>query len=204
MATLDQACYRLGLLLYAALTGSCAASMHRTILQLQAPAQPIAAASQAATFDQAMLDPVVFGQCIDVAGMHVAWRFIDDAIEFTATAPTTGWVAVGFNTKDDIVGANLVMGAVQHSILQIADKYVVDFGDPRMVTEIGGIDAIDQPFGYESHAQTTIRFRLPITASDRYHLNLQPGTTLYLIAAYSMDDDFAHHSRMRKHVQITL
>ena len=179
MATLDQACYRLGLLLYAALTGSCAASMHRTILQLQAPGQPIAAASQAATFDQAMLDPVVFDHYIDVAGMHVAWRFVDDAIEFTATAPTTGWVAVGFNTKDDIVGANLVMGAVQHGILQIADKYVVDFGDPR-------------------------RFRLPITASDRYHLNLQPGTTLYLIAAYSMDDDFAHHSRMRKHVQITL
>lgn len=57
---------------------------------------------------------------IEVGGMTVEWslqsggRFI-----CTVSAPTRGWVAVGFNTRDDIVGANLIMASVQNDIFRI-------------------------------------------------------------------------------------
>ncbi len=51
-------------------------------------------------------------QSIGIEGMTVSWHFAEGFIDITATAPTRGWVAVGFNRRDEIVGTNLVMGAV--------------------------------------------------------------------------------------------
>ncbi len=136
--------------------------------------------------------------------MTVSWQIEGDVIHITASAPTTGWLAVGFNTEDTIVGANLIMGAVVDAAVHVEDRYVVAAGDPRAVTELGGISAVDAPAGSESQGQTTISFRMPTQAVDAYHLALHQGSTLYLIAAYSVDDDFAHHSRMRRHVEVTL
>ncbi len=143
-------------------------------------------------------------QSITVEGMTVSWYFAEEFIHITATAPTRGWVAVGFNQRDDIVGANLVMGAVLSEEVKLEDHFVVRMGEHYPVEQLGGASAITDLHGVEEGAQTHLRFRLPIHAGDPYHFDLKSGASLYLIVAYSVDDDFAHHSRMRRHLWVTL
>lgn len=96
------------------------------------------------------------------------------------------------------------MGAVEEGQLKIEDFYVVGFGNPQPVNQLGGAVAITEMSGDEQNGQTTIRFHIPKVALDKYHYNLETGKELWFICAYSRDDDFGHHSMMRQHVKVKL
>jgi hypothetical protein len=49
------------------------------------------------------------GKQIEVNGMTVEWQHRNGAVIFTISAPTQGWVTLGFNDKDDIVHTNLIL-----------------------------------------------------------------------------------------------
>lgn len=180
----------------------------RVLLVLTACIDPTV--SQGVTMNRFPASTAKPARTITVEKMTISWHFIDDTLAVTATAPTRGWVAVGFNQRNNIVGTNLIMGAVwrdpngAEAIVNIEDQFVVRSGEHLPVVDLGSASALTAVGGEETGEQTTIHFRLPIKAVDPYHFSLQPGTTLYLIAAYSVDDDFAHHSRMRQHIRIRL
>lgn len=141
---------------------------------------------------------------VSVDGFQATWHFEGEQLAIEIFAPTDGWVAVGFNQRDDIVNTNLIMGAVVEGTVVVEDQYVVAAGQHPQVTEIGGQSAISAVLGTEQAGQTTISFNVPQQASDSFHYDLLPGTEIYLICAYSREDDFEHHSMMRKHVRVTL
>jgi len=137
-------------------------------------------------------------------GFQATWYFQDDQLVVEMVAPTEGWVALGFNERDDIVGTNLIMGAVVDDQIIIEDQYVVKPGEHPPAEQIGGQSAIMTASGSEQNGQTTISFSLPQKAVDQYHYDLSPQREIFLILAYSREDDFEHHSLMRKHVKIEL
>ncbi|UII76836.1 DOMON domain-containing protein [Flagellimonas sp. HMM57] len=141
---------------------------------------------------------------VKVEQMTISWEFEKDNILFTASAPDDGWVALGFNTEDDIVGSNLIMVNVKNNGAKAEDFYVVSAGNPKLVTLLGSESQIIEKSGFEIDGKTTVKFTLPVKAFDKYHQNLKKGDTIWLICAYSMEDEFDHHSRMRKHIKVTL
>lgn len=141
---------------------------------------------------------------ITVKDMVIKWNERADHWVFEMSAPTEGWLALGFNTKNSIVHTNLIMATVKAGVLESEDLYVVGFGNPQPVEKLGGKSAIHQLQGEEKAGRTTIRFSIPKTAIDKYHYDLQPGQDLWLICAYSRADEFDHHSTMRQHVQVKL
>lgn len=141
---------------------------------------------------------------IQVERMQISWEHQGDQIKFTATAPDDGWVALGFNTKNNIVYSNLIMVGVAKNDVQAEDFYVVSAGNPKPVKSLGAKSQIKDYQGWEKQGKTTVTFSLPVESTDDYHLNLRQGDKIWLICAYSMEDDFGHHSRMRRHVEITL
>lgn len=145
-----------------------------------------------------------YSQKISVNQMNVSWEFQQDSIVFEADAPDDGWIALGFNSKNDIVGSNLIMVNVINGKASAEDFFVVSAGNPRPVEEFDVKPQVSKVSGTESNGQTKVRFSLPVKASDTYHFNLQKGHEIWLICAYSMEDEFDHHSRMRKHVKIEL
>lgn len=145
-----------------------------------------------------------FGQEVELGGMKVSWKHHDDSITFTASAPDDGWVALGFNSSNSIVKSNLVMISVAGPIVVAEDFFVVGAGNPQPVYALGGKSQLLNVAGTEVGTSTTISFTFPTTAQDAYHYNLKKGEQIWLICAYSMEDEFDHHSRMRKHIQITL
>lgn len=147
---------------------------------------------------------MTFSSSIKVRDMDIQWADKGDHWSFELSAPTEGWVAVGFNQKNNIVHTNLIMGAVSKGQVKTEDFYVVGFGNPQPVTKLGGTSAINQVEGEELNGHTAIRFSIPKKAIDRYHYDLKPGEDLWLICAYSRADEFDHHSMMRQHVKVKL
>ncbi len=142
---------------------------------------------------------------VTIDGMTVRWSLqAGSMIECTVTAPTTGWIALGFNTRDDIVGTNLIMASVEQGKVRIEDQYVVRAGEHVPVATLGGTSAISNVSGTEQHGITTVSFRIQQHPEDRFHHHLTEAASVFLICAYSMEDDFAHHSRFRKHIRVTL
>lgn len=143
-------------------------------------------------------------QTIEKNGMHLEWAFQGEWLHLTMQAPTRGWLAIGLNTSEGLAGTNLMMAAVQEAEVRLSDRYILAPGEHRSVEELGGVPSLILLEGRESAEQTSITFKMPVRASDRFHYNLEAGKKYHLLLAYSLEDDFMHHSIMRCAVEISL
>lgn len=141
---------------------------------------------------------------VEKNGMVVRWAIQQDRLHFEMTAPTRGWVAVGLNTKDQLEGTNLIMGAVEEEFYRIDDRYIVAPGNHRSMGELGSTDQIRNRYGKEDQTHTVVQFTIPTAAVDHYHQTLVAGKPYFLLMAYSAEDDFDHHSIMRTTIKINL
>lgn len=137
-------------------------------------------------------------------GMTVNWQIEGERLRLTMSAPTRGWVAIGFNDREGLAGTNLIMGCVKEGKAEVSDRYIVASGDHRSIVGMGGTAATQLVSGRETGDSTTLEFTLPLRAPDRWHHDLKTGKIYYLLMAFSRDDDFAHHSMMRTSETISL
>jgi len=142
----------------------------------------------------------------EVGGMKVSWEFEGERLFFELIAPDNGWVGLGFNAKDDIVGTHLLLFSRKQETQSLEELFVKDVGNPVPVTEMFG-SRTDMDIEYsveERKGETTVRFSIDVAAYPAYRTSLAKGSTVWLICAFSESDDFDHHSRMRKHIQVIL
>lgn len=139
-----------------------------------------------------------------IDGMQVEWAYEGDQLAFRLHSPYQGWVALGFNADNDIVGSNLVMGAVDGEGAWVEEFYVVGHGNQQPVRALGGEAAVSTFVGMENASGTSFHFAINTQIQDAYRYDLREGSKVWLICAYSMQDDFGHHAIMRRHVQVTL
>ncbi len=123
----------------------------------------------------------------------------NDSVWVEIKALTYGWLAVGFNDKNEIVGSDLKMFCVKDGHLEAEDQFVRGFQLHPADSKIGGTNNIRRLKGWESEEGTRITFKIPLVSKDEYDYSHQLGANFWLILAYSIDDDFEHHSIMRKH-----
>ena len=60
---------------------------------------------------------------IESAGITFKWKIIGDRLHVTILAPTKGWVAVGFNPKQMMQGADIIIGYVKDGAALLEDHY---------------------------------------------------------------------------------
>lgn len=137
-------------------------------------------------------------------GMTVRWEYQADRIHFELRAPTTGWIATGINDRDQLPGMYFVMGRVGTNGPEAIEHHTLRQGDYRSLTELGVPARVAEVQGGEEDGSTRISFSLPIKASSTYHQSFTRGREVYLMFAYSQEDDFRHHSRMRTSVLLQL
>ncbi len=141
---------------------------------------------------------------IEKNGVNVHWYFENDRIHFEMTAPTDGWVTIGFNTKSAMDGAYLLMGNVINNEVNLVEHYTSSSGNYKAITQHGADSKVENVQGFENGNSTTIKFSLPIRASSKYQRDLSVGMEYVMTIAYSQEDDFQHHSSMRTSVNVTL
>lgn len=137
---------------------------------------------------------------LEVGGMKMSYQYQTDSLTITLVAPTTGWLGIGFNAANNIVGSDLLLFHVVNGHTSGKDLFVKGFGDPREDTDLQGQNSIRILEGKETNKQTTVTFRIALNSKDSNDFRHVLGEKVWLILAYSTHDEFDHHSRMRKHI----
>ena len=142
---------------------------------------------------------ILFGnpKTLTAEEFKLAWEYTEDNVTFTVSAPTKGWVAVGFTADDKIVATNLIMQKVDDDLVYGEDQFVTGMGQHPTINSLGGVSRISNIQGTEKGKQTTVSFTIPAKKLDQYHFDLSEGNEINIWLAWSISDDFDHHSRKR-------
>lgn len=123
------------------------------------------------------------------AGVDVSWRVVGDQLEMILEAPTTGWIAIGFDPVNHMAGANIIIGYVEDGELFIADDFgTAGFAHDRD-TNIGGTNDIIESHGSETDGSTTLRFTIPLDSGDEKDKPLTRGSRYQVLVAHGRDGD---------------
>jgi hypothetical protein len=141
---------------------------------------------------------------VEKNGMLMRWYYQHDSIHLEVRAPTRGWVTVGFNEKESMSGAYLLMGRVRNGRAEVVEHYTHSSGNYQPITTLGESSLISTVEGEELDHTTVIRYAIPIHPPTRYRKDLAPGNSYFMTLAFSREDDFQHHSMMRTSVNVTL
>jgi len=136
--------------------------------------------------------------------MTVRWKMEKEYIYFEIEAPTSGWVAIGFNETTSLAGTYLLMGRIRNGKAEVVEHYTEKPGNYKPIADLGIPNQVISISGDEKGNLTKLKFSIPISKSSKYHKQLSTESKWTLLFAYSVDDDFQHHSIMRTSVNIKL
>jgi hypothetical protein len=141
-----------------------------------------------------------------VEEVDLTWEVGNGDVAVSVTAPTDGWVAVGFEPSMAMKDANIIIGYVSGGEVFISD----DWGDGptshKPDIDLGGTNDVTDASGSESGGSTTLSFTIPLDSGDGYDRILTPGATVKVLLAYGREgaDDFAGFHAWAKTVEINL
>lgn len=136
--------------------------------------------------------------------MTVRYSHRGDTVSFQLSAPTTGWVAIGFNEYQRMEGSHLIMCRIINGIPEVIEHYTSQPGRYKPIIKLGGKNAITNISGTQDNNNTSISFNITTNPIDQYHKDLSTDKEYYIILAYSQSDDFQHHSIMRTTIKSIL
>ncbi len=126
--------------------------------------------------------------------MTFSWSINGDKLAALVSAPTTGWVSVGFNPTDKMKDANIIIGKVtkkgDQAKVTITDEYGIAAVAHKKDKKIGGASDVEVVSGTEEGDVTTIEFIIPLNSGDEKDSVLDPAGDTMVILAYAAKDSF--------------
>ncbi len=134
------------------------------------------------------------------------WKVVGVDLEVILSAPTAGWVAVGFDPTTRMKDANIIIGYVSGGVATVRDDYAHLATDHQADTAAGagGVDNLTAVSGTESGGVTEIRFTIPLNSGDIRDRPLTQGNPHKVILAYGAKDNFVLKHAKRGSMTITL
>ncbi|MEM9193310.1 MAG: hypothetical protein AAGF12_29310 [Myxococcota bacterium] len=134
---------------------------------------------------------------VESRGMQFRYRIDDGQLIGELSAPTDGWLLVGFNDRRGLDGARLLMFRVVDGEGE-GETHLASPPNHFPRREMLGWDPLVVVHAEVSGGTTIVRFRTSIRGSEGIEPSLD--ATRELILAYSEHKDFYHHSAMRMHI----
>ncbi|MDD5264226.1 MAG: DOMON domain-containing protein [Candidatus Bipolaricaulis sp.] len=134
---------------------------------------------------------------VEIAGVKVYWVNDGRVLCIGLVSPGTGYVAIGLDPVERMLGANFVLGSVAEGVLTIRDDYGNAATGHDADTTLGGTDNLLSAAGHQWADQTVVEFVIPLNSGDSTDKQLVPGSSYPILVAYNaLSDDFsARHSR---------
>ncbi len=136
------------------------------------------------------------------------WMVEEDqtVLRVRLSAPTTGWVGVGFDPEVMMQGANFIIGYVSDGNGQIRDDFGTGVIAHQADTVLGGTSDVTLIAASEAGGVTELEFTIPMASGDIYDTVLQEGATHTILLAYGPNgaDDFTTPHQYAKAVSLEL
>ena len=133
-----------------------------------------------------------------IEGFTLRWATMTgNNLAVELSAPTTGWVSVGFDPTMMMLDANIIIGYVASGNQVLRDDYGWQTTSHRDDTILGGTTDVTSDGGTESGGITTLMFTIPMDSGDIYDRVLVGGNSYTVILGRSAngEDNFtAPHS----------
>jgi len=133
-----------------------------------------------------------------------SWVITTNTVEFTMSAPTTGWIALGFNPSSRMKDADYILAYVENGKIHISDEYGTGNISHKSDVSLGGQESAKAIAFVEEPKKTTITFALPLNSGDKYDKVFIKGEKYKVLAAYSTSKNFSSKHRKRDSVDIVL
>lgn len=146
-------------------------------------------------------------QTVTVDNITLQWRTDTlGNLDIIVSAPTTGWVSVGFDPTIGMQDANIIIGYVIGDTAYTRDDYGAGLNTHESDIDGGGEDNILELGGTETTGTTEVSFLIPLDSGDIRDRVLVIGNTYDVILAYGEDnaDDFDSYHQARTTTQIDL
>lgn len=146
------------------------------------------------------------GGSITVDGIDLTWKPEGQNLHVTVKAPTTGWVAVGFDPSLGMMDANLILAYVAGGNVVARDDFGTAVNSHDADTNLGGVDNVMNPTGAETAGSTEVSFTIPLDSGDTYDRKLVVGQTYRVLLAYGPNgaDDFTIQHAVRTAANIRI
>ncbi len=141
---------------------------------------------------------------ITTEDLEFRWMLEGENLKVEVTAPTTGWVSVGFDATRAMKDGDFIFGFVENGSLTISDQFGTGAFTHKADVDIGGTKDIISASGNESGGSTTLEFVIPLNSGDEYDADLNPETQHVVLFAYGPDgaDDFTTKHTFRTKVSL--
>jgi hypothetical protein len=142
---------------------------------------------------------------ITAIDMTLEWRATSDntLLEVRVTAPSTGWVGVGFTqaSTSKMNDANIIMGYVEdNGDVVISDEHGTS-QTSHSTDETANVTLIS---GTESDSETVLWFTIPLDSGDAEDTALTIGEATTLLLAYNSNDNLTTTHTSSKRVKTTI
>ncbi|MDW7740574.1 MAG: DOMON domain-containing protein [Bacillota bacterium] len=124
---------------------------------------------------------------LQVAGAQIYLAHDDNYLYVYMEAEVEGWIAVGFNTRGVMSGANMILGYMDGTNPEFRD----DIGQARSHSE-AGTTAVDQFYLARVDGKTIMEFSYPLAFPEGQGYNVEeliPGESYALIVATHRNSD---------------
>lgn len=121
--------------------------------------------------------------------MNFDWSLQGDTLAIKLTAPTKGWVGVGFNPSKRMKDADFIVGYVKGGKVSIFDEFGTQATQHGKDTKKGGKNNVTIVGGTEQGNQTTLEFTIPVNSGDALDATLDPKGDTVVLLAYGPDRD---------------
>lgn len=133
--------------------------------------------------------------------MIFRYEIIKDSIFCFLSAPTNGWIMVGFNSDNSTQLADFKFFAIKNRKIIAEDRKNIGGRNYPTDESLDGENNLRVYSGIEVNGITQISFAIPLISNDPNDYQFNLNQQFYLILAYSREDDFEHHSIYRKHIK---
>jgi len=135
------------------------------------------------------LNAAEYQHSLTVDKMTFAWSLAGENLAIKLSAPTTGWVAIGFHPTDMMKDANIIIGMVKDGKVEMSDDFGTQPTQHTPDSKRDGQENVTVINGTESGNTTTLEFTLPLNSGDANDGVIDAKADTKVMLAYGPDRD---------------
>ena len=135
------------------------------------------------------LQAAEYKHSLTIDKMTFDWSVVGENLAIKLSAPTTGWVAIGFHPTDMMKDANIIIGFVKDGKVEIFDDFGTQPTQHGPDTKRDGQENVTVVGGSETGNTTTLEFTIPLNSGDPNDGVIQPKADTVIMLAYGPDRD---------------